>query len=153
MKRSSRNVLVGILSVTMAVFFLFGCASESKTTQPDTAAEQSKPASEPSTQEKSVPPPSAKPTAATTTPPSSPPPKSPEVSQPTTQRTAEIVPSFVNLRQGPTMDSKIIKVLKKGTKLTVLQEKGGWLRIQLEDGTEGWVSKAMTSEGAQPKSQ
>lgn len=50
------------------------------------------------------------------------------------------------------MDSKIIKVLKKGTKLTVLQEKGGWLRIQLEDGTEGWVGKTMTSEGSQPKS-
>lgn len=50
------------------------------------------------------------------------------------------------------MDSKIIKVLKKGTKVTVLQEKAGWLRVQLEDGTEGWVGKAMTTEGAQPKS-
>ena len=49
------------------------------------------------------------------------------------------------------MDSKIIETLKKGTKLTVLQEKGGWLQIRLEDGTEGWVGKAMTFEGNQPK--
>jgi uncharacterized protein YgiM (DUF1202 family) len=152
MKRSSSNFLVGILLVTVTVFFLFGCASQSKTTQPEGTTEQPKPASEPSTQEKISPPPSAKPTTATTTPPPSPPPKTPEVSQPTAQRTTEIVPAFVNLRQGPSMDSKVIKVLKKGTKLTVLQEKGGWLRIQLDDGTEGWVGKAMTSEGTQPKS-
>lgn len=152
MKRSSSNFLVGILLVTVTVFFLFGCASQSKTTQPEGMAEQPKPASEPSIQEKTSPPPSTKPTTATATPPSSPPPKTPEVSQPTAQRTTEIVPAFVNVRQGPSMDSKVIKVLKKGTKLTVLQEKGGWLRIQLDDGTEGWVGKAMTSEGTQPKS-
>ncbi len=152
MKHSSRNLWVGILLVTVTVFFLFGCASQSKTTQPEGTAEQPKPASEPSTQEKTSPPPPAKPTTATTTPAPSPPPKTPEVSQPTPQRTTEIVPALVNLRQGPSMDSKIIRVLKKGTKLTILEEKGGWLRIQLEDGTEGWVGKAMTSEGAQPKS-
>jgi uncharacterized protein YgiM (DUF1202 family) len=50
------------------------------------------------------------------------------------------------------MDSKIISVLKKGTKLTVLEEKAGWLRVRLGDGTEGWVAKAMTAEGTQPKS-
>ncbi len=151
MKCSSRNVLVGILLLTVTVFFLFGCASKSKTTtQPEGTAEQQKPASEPSNKE-TPPPPPAKATSTATSPPSSPPPKTSEVSQPAGQRTAEIVPSFVNLRQGPSMDSKIIRVLKKGTKLTVLQEKAGWLRIQLEDGTEGWVGKAMTTEGAQPK--
>jgi uncharacterized protein YgiM (DUF1202 family) len=29
------------------------------------------------------------------------------------------VPAFVNLRQGPSMEAEIIKVLKKGTKLTL----------------------------------
>ena len=151
MKHASKTYWVGILLVTVTVFFLSGCASKSKTTQPEGTAEQQKPASEPSTQE-TTPPPSGKTTTAPPSQPASPPPKAPEVSQPTAQRTAEIVPSFVNLRQGPSMDSKIIKVWKKGTKLTVLQEKAGWLRAQLEDGTEGWVGKAMTSEGAQPRS-
>jgi hypothetical protein len=27
------------------------------------------------------------------------------------------------------MEAKVIRVLKKGTKLTVLQEKPGWLRV------------------------
>jgi hypothetical protein len=90
---------------------------------------------------------------ANVSPPSSPSPSKPtEVSQPTAQRTTEIVLLFVNLRQGPSMDSKIISVLKKGTKLTVLEEKAGWLRVRLGDGMEGWVAKAMTTEGTQPKS-
>jgi len=50
------------------------------------------------------------------------------------------------------LSKKLCRYMKKGTKLTVLQEKLGWLRIQLEDGTEGWVGKALTSEGAQQKS-
>jgi len=57
---------------------------------------------------------------------------------------------FVNLREGPGMDQKIIRVLKKGTKLTVLEEKQGWLRVRLEGGAEGWVGKTTTSEGIQP---
>lgn len=151
MKRSTRNFLVLMLLVTVTVFFSFGCASKSKTTQPQGTAEQPKQGSETSTQEKSSPPPPEKPAPAAAAQPSSPPPKAPEVSQPAAQRTVETIPSFLNLRQGPGMDSKIIKVLKKGTKLTVLQEKAGWLRVQLEDGTEGWVGKAMTSEGGQAK--
>jgi uncharacterized protein YgiM (DUF1202 family) len=128
------------------VFFLFGCATKKETTQPDTkpapAEDQTKsaPAASPKAQQ-------------TSPPPSSPSPSKPtEVSQPTAQRTTEIVLAFVNLRQGPSMDSKIISVLKKGTKLIVLEEKAGWLRVRLGDGTEGWVAKAMTAEGTQPKS-
>jgi hypothetical protein len=137
MKHSSRNYLTGVLILTVAVFFLFGCATQKKTTQPDT---KPAPADSPKPQQ-------------TSPPPSSPSPSKPtEVSQPTAQRTTEIVLPFVNLRQGPSMDSKIISVLKKGTKLTVLEEKAGWLRVRLGDGTEGWVAKAMTTEGTQPKS-
>jgi hypothetical protein len=137
MKHSSRNYLTGVLILTVAVFFLFGCATQKDTTQPDT---KPAPADSPKPQQ-------------TSPPPSSPSPSKPtEVSQPTAQRTTEIVLPFVNLRQGPSMDSKIISVLKKGTKLTVLEEKAGWLRVRLGDGTEGWVAKAMTTEGTQPKS-
>ncbi len=151
MKRATRNCLLVTLLVIVTVFFSYGCASKSKTTQPEGTVEQPKQATEPSAQEKSSPPAPETPAPATTAPPSPQTSKTSEVSQPAAQRTTEIVPSFVNLRQGPGMDSKIIRVLKKGTKLTVLQEKAGWLRIQLEDGAEGWVGKAMTSEGAQPK--
>ncbi len=169
MKRSSRNYLIGVLILTLVTLISMGCATKKGTTQPDT-----KPApAEAKTEEpaKSVPAPSAKnqeatpapsaktqevapspspPTKTTTTPPSAPPSKTVEASQPPAPRTTEIVLPFVNLRQGPSIDSKIITVVKKGTKLTVLEEKLGWLRVRLEDGKEGWVGKSMTSEGTQP---
>jgi uncharacterized protein YgiM (DUF1202 family) len=154
MKRSSRNYLIGVLMLTFTVIFLFGCATKKESTQPTGTADQAKPASEPSTkaQETTAPPPTPTKTTTTASPPSSPPPKTPEVNQPPAARTTEIALASVNLRQGPSMNDKIIRVLKKGTKLTVLEEKAGWLRVRLEDGTEGWVGKSMTSEGTQPKS-
>jgi SH3-like domain-containing protein len=36
--------------------------------------------------------------------------------------------------------------IEKGTGLSVLEEKGPWIRIRLEDGREGWIGKATTSE-------
>jgi hypothetical protein len=154
MKHSAKNYLIGILLLAVTVLFSFHCATKKETTHPSGAAEQAKPTSEPSmkTQESTTPPPSPTNTTGTASPPSSPPPETPEVSQPPAQRITEIVLALVNFRQGPSMDSRIISVLKKGTKLTILEEKAGWLRVRLENGTEGWVGKAMTSEGAHPKS-
>ncbi len=150
MKRSSKNYFIWVFIPTVTIFLLFGCATQKETAQPDTkpapaeakAEDQTKPASAALAmgQETTPPPPSPSPS------------KPPEVSQPPAARTTEIALAFVNLRQGPSMDSKILTVLKKGTKLTVLEEKAGWLRVRLEDGKEGWVGKSMTSEGTQPKS-
>ena len=170
MKRSSRNYLLGVLILTLVIVISIGCATKKETTQPDT-----KPApAEVKTEEpvKSVPTPPAKtqeatpapaaktpevapppssPTITTTPAPSSPPPKTPEPSPAPALRTTEIVLPFVNVRQAPKIDSKIVTVVKKGTKLTILEDKLGWLHIRLEDGTEGWVGKSMTSEGTKPK--
>jgi len=52
----------------------------------------------------------------------------------------------VSLREGPGMDYKILSELKKGTVLTVLEERAQWLRVKLEDGREGWVGRATISE-------
>jgi uncharacterized protein YgiM (DUF1202 family) len=48
------------------------------------------------------------------------------------------------------MKGKITRVVKKGTKLIVLEEKLGWFHVRLEDGAEGWIAKSMTTEGVQP---
>jgi len=163
MKRFAKYSVVVVLILTVTIFFLFSCAKR-QAAKPSETVEPAKPASEapppkaqapkekaPSpTPPPATPPPSQKPAAPAAVPPS-PPPKAPEASQPAPQRTTETVPAFLNLRQGPSMDAKIITVLKKGTQLTVLEEKAGWLHVKLADGTEGWVGKAMTSEGAQPK--
>jgi SH3-like domain-containing protein len=44
----------------------------------------------------------------------------------------------------------VIGNLKKGTSLKILEVKGDWLRVRLEDGSEGWVSKLATSEAPPP---
>ena len=148
MKRSLRNYLIHVLILTLAGVLLFGCATKSKTTQPKGTAEQAKPASEPSAKSPEATP-SAPPPAKISSPMQ--PSKAPEVTQPPAQRTAEIVLAFVNLRKEPSMKAKIIRVLKKGTKLTVFEEKAGWLRVRLEDGAEGWVGKSTTSERTRSK--
>ena len=146
MNHLSRNYLIGVLILTVAVFFLFGCVTNKETTQPDTKPAPAEVKTEDQT--KSAPPPSLMEQPASPPPPSKP----SEASQLPAQHTTEIALALVNLRQGPSMNDKIIRVLKKGTKLIVLEEKAGWLRVRLEDGTEGWVAKAMTTEGVQPKS-
>jgi uncharacterized protein YgiM (DUF1202 family) len=56
----------------------------------------------------------------------------------------------VNLREGPGTNFKVVGHVQKGTSLTILEEKGGWLRVRQYDGKEAWVTKAATSEAPQP---
>lgn len=52
----------------------------------------------------------------------------------------------VGLREGPGMNFKTLVEIKKGTRVSVLEDKGQWLRVSLEDGREGWIGKATISE-------
>ena len=45
----------------------------------------------------------------------------------------------VNLRSGPSLDAKVVRLLDWDL-LTVLDEKPGWTHVKLDDGTEGYVS-------------
>lgn len=49
------------------------------------------------------------------------------------------------LRDGPGTHFNGIIQVQKGTALEVIEEKGQWLRVRLEDGQEGWIGKATTS--------
>jgi curli biogenesis system outer membrane secretion channel CsgG len=76
-------------------------------------------------------------------------PTSPTTSSSKTQATgAQIV--YVNwpkvsLREGPGTEFKILAEITKGTGLALIEERGPWLKVRLEDGREGWVGKATTS--------
>ena len=168
MRYPGRNGLIWISIFTLVTFFLLSCAAKNKSTQPGekpaptaaTKEEQTKPeekpevkAQEPKAEVKPAPEPSAKETTLSSPPPPATKPASslapaPQVAGEPAQRTTEIALSFVNLREGPSMSDKILRVVKKGTKLIVLEEKLGWLHVRLEDGAEGWVAKSMTVEGA-----
>ena len=67
-------------------------------------------------------------------------------------RTTKVVWDSVNLREGPGLNYRVIGNAKKGTSLAVLEDRGNWLRVRLQDGSEAWVSKAATSEAPKPPS-
>jgi curli biogenesis system outer membrane secretion channel CsgG len=52
----------------------------------------------------------------------------------------------VSLREGPGTNYKATLEVKKGTPLAILEDKGQWLRVSLEDGQEGWIGKGTISE-------
>ena len=153
MRHPGRNGLIWISILILVTFFLLSCAAKNKSTQSGeepapTAATKEEPTKpeaspEPKAEVKPAPPlPATKPASS--------PAPAPQVAGEPAQRTTEIALSFVNLRQGPSMSDKILRVVKKGRKLIVFEEKLGWLHVRLEDGVEGWVAKSMTVEGAQP---
>lgn len=45
----------------------------------------------------------------------------------------------ITLRTGPSSDNVILMVVPSGTELTLLEEDGGYTRVQTLGGTEGWV--------------
>ncbi|RPJ11185.1 MAG: hypothetical protein EHM36_01965 [Deltaproteobacteria bacterium] len=101
--------------------------------------------SPPQPQSASVPPP-----AMSTSPPPGPP--GPGPSRPSVQpsgseaRVVYVKWPIASLREGPATDYKAVAEVKKGTGLMVLEDKGQWLRVGLEDGREGWIGKATVSE-------
>ena len=78
--------------------------------------------------------------------PPSPPVATPKPALPVTQ----VIWSSVNLREGPGTNFKVVGNVQKGTSLTVLEGKGQWFRIRLEDGSEAWVIKSATSLAPKP---
>lgn len=66
--------------------------------------------------------------------------------------TTQVVWGSVNLRKGPGTSYKVVGNVKKGTSLKILEANGDWLRVRLEDGSTGWVSKLATSEAPKASS-
>jgi stage II sporulation protein P len=61
-------------------------------------------------------------------------------------RVTQVIWANVNLREGPGTNYKVIGNAKKGTSLKIIEVKGDWLHVLLENGSEAWVSKIATSE-------
>ncbi len=143
----------------LALCFMFNCAGPKSEQRPAPPVEEKKVES---TKGEEVPPPppvqGPSPPRHVEQPPVSPPvPEDkktplppPPPSQPTRPtppiRMTKILWESVNFREGPGLDFKVIGTGKKGTVLAVIEEKGNWLKVRLEDGKEVWVSKLATSE-------
>lgn len=48
----------------------------------------------------------------------------------------------VNMRSGPTTSASIIRMLKKGEEVTVLEQSGGWYKISDSTGKTGYISSS-----------
>lgn len=52
------------------------------------------------------------------------------------------------VRQSPSVDSKIVSILKKGDVLSVLNRQQDWYHVKLADGTIGWINYRVVSTKA-----
>lgn len=48
-----------------------------------------------------------------------------------------------NIRSEPKKDGKSLATVKYGVVFTPLEKKGEWLKVKHEDGTTGWIAKAL----------
>jgi len=69
-------------------------------------------------------------------------------------RQARVIWDYVNLREGPGTHYKVVGKAYMNTTFQILDENPSWLRVRLENSTEGWMSKRAASESfATPSSQ
>ena len=60
---------------------------------------------------------------------------------------------IITLREGKGNEYKIIKTLKAGTPLEIIEENERYLKVRTESGSEGWVLKQyVTEETPKPES-
>lgn len=152
--------LLTALTFGIALSFVFGCAGgkpEQKPTPPPVEEKGEQPKKEEIPPPQPTPESSAKPAPPTASPLVPEPPKATPPSQPLPSplaplHTTKIVWNSVNLREGPGLNFRVIGNAKKETPLSILEDKGNWLRVRLQDGSEAWVSKAATSEAPKPPS-
>ncbi|HEX7193003.1 MAG TPA: SH3 domain-containing protein [Thermoanaerobaculia bacterium] len=64
---------------------------------------------------------------------------------PAAVQTVYVTASSVNVRRDPTMAGEVLKQAKKSEALTLLSSGEDWTKVQLPDGTLGWVASRFVS--------
>ncbi|NLT94091.1 MAG: SH3 domain-containing protein [Clostridia bacterium] len=62
----------------------------------------------------------------------------------TVSKTVIVTGSVVNIRQGGSLNYPTIAKVNGGTELKVLAQQGDWLKVQLNDGRQGWIAGWLT---------
>jgi hypothetical protein len=60
-----------------------------------------------------------------------------------------VLPPVLNLRQGPSTSTPVLRRLQRGQELKVLEQKEGWNRVRGEGGAEGWVDADFVGSAAE----
>ena len=67
----------------------------------------------------------------------------PQATQSSTTRTGIVTTGVLNARSLPTTKSKVLKMLKRGTSISILSSNNGWYSIRLPNGQIAYVSSAL----------
>jgi uncharacterized protein YgiM (DUF1202 family) len=59
--------------------------------------------------------------------------------------TARVTTASLNVRKAGSLDGEIVTQVKKGERVSILQNGDDWLRVRLGDGTVGWVSRSLVA--------
>ena len=59
--------------------------------------------------------------------------------KPSETQTWESLPHTAEIRLGPNMHSPVLQLIRRGTRLQVVEKQGDWLRLQLGNGNTGWI--------------
>jgi uncharacterized protein YgiM (DUF1202 family) len=72
-------------------------------------------------------------------------PDPPEQTPMESARALYIKTMLANFREAPGTTGRILAVLRKGTRVDVLEARNQWYRVRLADGREGWVAESVTT--------
>src|SRR5436305_1888057 len=67
--------------------------------------------------------------------------KKPPVETSTPSETLSVLPMRIRLRTEATAKAPVVATATSGEKLTVLEDRGAWVRVQDEDGVAGWAER------------
>jgi len=151
--------------VVLVAMILLGCApkpaappaAQPQAAAPTAPAAPPAPAPAPPPAAPATPPPSAPPAAPP--PPAAPAAPAPAPARPPApvaapapaapaKKTVYVKVSQANFREAAGTSGKILRVLRRGSRLEVLETRNDWLRVRLDDGPEGWVAESVTSDTA-----
>ncbi len=60
------------------------------------------------------------------------------------------LPKVARIRSGPNIHSPVLHLIRRGTRLQVVGTKGAWLRLQLKNGSTGWIYHSLAQPERKP---
>jgi hypothetical protein len=60
--------------------------------------------------------------------------------------TPQVVTAWANVREGPSADAAVVKVLRPGAQVDVVQQRGGWWAVYNEGRRVGYVSRSLLAK-------
>jgi succinoglycan biosynthesis transport protein ExoP len=60
------------------------------------------------------------------------------------------LPEVARIRSGPTIHSPVLQLIRRGTRLEVVGKKRDWLKLQLRNGSTGWIYHSLAQPDREP---